>query len=198
VSETTLTDDVAEDAESLTAQVTKSNVGYVGSELAAGRWTDLRFLRFRPERELADMLDLAERVARARAQDDPEVIDVEEAVGADPVVGTLRDALRVHAPANQVSGCPAGYTAIPYPLNVEDRERLYGSTSRVLQDVLPRYLPGGDEGWSWRVEPQVAADGSALLIRLTPRNSRFEDPIEHAQSVEQQMIPPVEEPPAGS
>lgn len=187
MSETTLTDDVAEDAASLTAQVTKSNVGYIGAELAAGHWTDLRFLRFRPERELADMLALAERVARARVEQDPDVIDVEEAVGADAVVGTLRDAIRVHAPANQVSPCPAGYVAIPYPLNVEDRERLYGSASRVLQDVLPRYLPGGDDGWSWRVEPQVATDGSALLIRLTPRNTRFEDPIEHGGTVEEQI-----------
>lgn len=181
--------ETAEAVESPMQTAIRENVGYVGAELAAGRWTDLRFLRFRPERELTDLLDLAERVARARVEDDPDVIDVEEAVSADAVVTTLRDAIRVHAPANQVSPCPPGYTAVPYPLHVEDRERLYASTSRVLQDVLPRYLPGSDEGWSWRVEPQVAQDGSALLMRLTPVNKRFEDSVEHELTVEEQLTP---------
>lgn len=176
-----------EAVESPTDRVIRENVGYIGGELVAGRWTALRFLRFRPERELKDMLDLAERVARARVEEDPEVIDVEEAIGQDNVVDTLRSAIKVHAPANQISACPPGYTAVPYPLSVEDRERLYDATGRILSDTLPRYLPGGDQGWSWRVEPQVSADGSALLMRLTPRNERFEDPIVHAQSVEEQL-----------
>jgi hypothetical protein len=167
-------------------EVLRSNVGYVERELAAGRWTGLRFLRFRPERELRDTLTVAEDRARARAETDDEIVDVEEAVGHDAVVDTLREAIRVKAPAAHLAACPNGYQQPPYPLTVEDRERLYEETSRLLPDVLPRYLPGGPEGWSWRVEPQVASDETALLLRLTPRNERFEDPIVHALTPEEQ------------
>lgn len=189
-----MTDTIAEQpvdtAESKMEQVVRANVGYIGAELAAGRWTALRFLRFRPERELKDMLAVAEAAAREVAAADDNIIDVEEAVGEDAVVSTLRDAVRVQAPANQIAGCPAGYEPVPYPLGVEDRERLYDATSRILQDAMPRHLPGGDQGWSWRVEPQVTQDGSALILRLTPRNERFEDPIVHAQTPEQQAGEP--------
>ena len=174
-------------AESNMERVIRANVGYIGAELTAGRWTALRFLRFRPDRELRDMLAVAEAHARAVAEADPDVVDVESRVGEDAVVSTLRDAVRVHAPANQIAGCPPGYEPVPYPLGVEDRERLYDATSRILVDVMPRHLPGGDQGWSWRVEPTVAKDGSALILRLTPRNERFEDPIVHGETPEEQL-----------
>jgi hypothetical protein len=174
--------------------VLRQNAAYIGAELAAGRWTGLRFLRWRPERELRDTLNIAEAHARARAEAHNEELaaagerelDVETVIAQDAVVDTLREAVRIHAPAAHTSPCPRGYQQPPYPLTVQHREDLYAETSRILPDVLPRHLPGGPDGWSWRVEPQVTADASALILRLTPRNERFEDPIVHGQTPEEQ------------
>lgn len=167
-------------------RVLTRNIDYIKAEVGAGRQIGLRFLRFRPARELRDTLEVAEDRARGAANRDETIVDIEAAIGQDWAVDVLRDAIKIHAPAAQVTDCPPGYVQPPYPLNVEDRERLYDATARILQDVMSRHLPGGSEGWAWRVEPQVTDDGSALILRLTPRNERFEDPITHAQTPTEQ------------
>lgn len=155
------------------------NCDFLRLELTAGRHTQQRFLRFRPIRELTDMRDFEAARVRDRIveADDPDVIDIEAAVAADDVVSTLTDAIRVSAPANQIADPPKGYVAVPYPLDGLAREVLYGQTGETLQQVLPRHLPGAQDGWTWRVEQRISDDSRSLLVTLTPRNDRFEDHV---------------------
>lgn len=140
-------------------QVAAGNARWLAERLAAGDVEALRFLRYRPSRELADVQTAARRVGASDAAARPAMTEV---------ASVLDDALQLaRGHTGGPSTCPLGYVPLEYPVTDEEKARLLqqaADATRILR------LPGAERGWTWNHAVDVDVDEMTVTIRLQARH----------------------------
>lgn len=137
-------------------ELARSNAEWVAGKLADGDVEALQFLKYRPVREVTDVLDAAKRA---------DLVDT---------VACMTDALRLaQGHTGGASPTPTGYEPIVYPVTPDEVAQLLaaaGDATKLLR------LPGTERGWTWSHSIEVDPDSVEVVVRLKPRHPRLERP----------------------
>jgi hypothetical protein len=149
-----------------TDDLAETNARFVEQTVADGGDypTRLKFLRYRPIRELRDALDKATR----EDLDNAAIVLTDAVQLAQSHTGGL-------SPVPVASASTGDrYVAIVYPVTDED-------TARVLEGAATEAgrlrLPGGQYGWRWSQSVQTDPEARTVVITLTADHPQLRKPV---------------------
>lgn len=172
-------------AEPSLEETAMANAVWVGERLADDDRESLQFLKWRPLREVQDVLAAARQLAisatraaerAVRDSDDPDRDrDVAEARRIEAVAkNTVNCLLDAEQLAKGHTGGPSqptlGYVPLVYPVSAEEVARLLSDAADATRMLR---LPGADRGWAWSHAVDVDPETVEVVVRLRARHPQL-------------------------